>query len=290
MEDDQGNQESGRRKRRKYELIKGDWGITPVEPPPPPREQTVQDSSTSTRAEEQPQGADSTPSTPATPVKEDLGCDNSGLVVTPNQIALSQPLDSVTGTEGRAKLSTEGHITTAQENEYVLSNVGVMDERCKVMVEDTHVMKCHGTGSGEEHHLSVKNHSGSHYEPKDMIMCEDTVTPSVVSEPETMGNRNAKGATKTEITDDNTDGVCVYKRGYCTYHKSKGIRMVTKTKKWGKLKTGFGWIYSSKVSYSCRVKSDNLQTTNFGSSGSESQSPGLADSNLGINITQGVGD
>ena len=290
MEDDQGNPESGRRKRRRYGLIEKDWGITPVEPPLPPREQTVQGSSTNNRAEEQPRGASTTPSPAATPVKEDWGCDKSGLVVTPNQIALFQPMGGGTGTDGRVETLTEGDITTTQENEYALSNVGVMEERCKVMVEDTHVVECHGTESGTDHHLSVENHSESHYGPKDTTMCEDTVTPSVVSKPDTMGNMNFKGATKTEITDDNADEVCVYKRGYCTYHKSKGVRMVTKTKKWGKMKTGFGWIYSSKVSYSCRVKSDNLQTTNFGSSGSESQSPGLADNNLGINITKGVDD
>ena len=69
-----------------------------------------------------------------------------------------------------------------------------------------------------------------------------------------------------------------------------GVRMVTKTKKWGKLKHGFGWIYSSKVKYSCTVESENPQTTNSDDIGSEGQSPGLASSNGGIILTRGLGD
>ena len=30
--------------------------------------------------------------------------------------------------------------------------------------------------------------------------------------------------------------------------------MVKKTKKWGKKKDSFGWIYSSKVEYHCRLE------------------------------------
>ena len=52
--------------------------------------------------------------------------------------------------------------------------------------------------------------------------------------------------------DDNlkTSG-CTHKRGICMKHKIKGNKMTQKHKRWGKVKHGYGWIYTQTVSYSC---------------------------------------
>ena len=52
---------------------------------------------------------------------------------------------------------------------------------------------------------------------------------------------------------------CVFIRGTCKNHNTKGIKEVTSSKKWMKKKNGFGWVTRKKVTYSCPV---GLQLTN----------------------------
>ena len=54
----------------------------------------------------------------------------------------------------------------------------------------------------------------------------------------------------------NVDEECVYKRGYCLLHKLKGEKRTIKSKRWGAVKNGYGWIHSSRVRYFCNNKSE----------------------------------
>ena len=57
---------------------------------------------------------------------------------------------------------------------------------------------------------------------------------------------------------------CEFKRGICKTHNIKGNKTVVKSKKWAAKKTGFGWVTSSKVTYTCnlaRAMSSNPSTT-----------------------------
>ena len=48
---------------------------------------------------------------------------------------------------------------------------------------------------------------------------------------------------------------CNIRRGKCLTHNIKGEKKNTSTTKWGKVKTGYGWIYSKKVTWLCRMRS-----------------------------------
>ena len=52
----------------------------------------------------------------------------------------------------------------------------------------------------------------------------------------------------------NVDEECVYKRGYCLLHKLKGEKRTIKSKRWGAVKNGYGWIHSSRDRYFCKSK------------------------------------
>ena len=48
---------------------------------------------------------------------------------------------------------------------------------------------------------------------------------------------------------------CQIKKGRCLFHNIEARKNTTKSKKWGKTKNGFGWIYSYKVEWLCRLRS-----------------------------------
>ena len=57
---------------------------------------------------------------------------------------------------------------------------------------------------------------------------------------------------------------CIIKRGRCQNHNIEARKIVTKSRKWGKVKTGYGWIYSKHVRYSCRQQIiARIDTRNF---------------------------
>ena len=51
---------------------------------------------------------------------------------------------------------------------------------------------------------------------------------------------------------------CTITKGRCTKHDILARKIVSNTKKWGKKKDGFGWIYRKSVSYKCMVKTEAL--------------------------------
>ena len=55
--------------------------------------------------------------------------------------------------------------------------------------------------------------------------------------------------------DDKLMTQCVHKRGMCVIHKFKGKKITVKHKRWGKVKTGYGWIHSQTVRYTCPMDS-----------------------------------
>ena len=58
-----------------------------------------------------------------------------------------------------------------------------------------------------------------------------------------------------DVNDDVVTVECMFKRGVCQAHKIKGNKSVHKTKKWGQVKSGYGWIYSQTVRYTCPMDS-----------------------------------
>ena len=48
--------------------------------------------------------------------------------------------------------------------------------------------------------------------------------------------------------DDLRTSGCTHKRGICVKHKIKGKKMPQKDKRWGKVKHGYGWVYTQTVS------------------------------------------
>ena len=75
--------------------------------------------------------------------------------------------------------------------------------------------------------------------------------------------------------------MCEFKRGICQRHKLKGEKKVTKTRVWRKKKFGFGYVTTTKTTYSCRLQ--NVQPAapeqRPGSSIASSLSPEIANSN-----------
>ena len=63
------------------------------------------------------------------------------------------------------------------------------------------------------------------------------------------------------------DDLCVYKRGFCQYHKADGERFVEVSKRWRDRGggEGFGYVTSRLVKYRCKVK----KKTNPGTSNSD---------------------
>ena len=48
--------------------------------------------------------------------------------------------------------------------------------------------------------------------------------------------------------------LCIVKKGMCQKHGVEARKKVITSKKWGEKKHGYGWIYSRKVEYSCRME------------------------------------
>ena len=67
--------------------------------------------------------------------------------------------------------------------------------------------------------------------------------------------------TPTPPTPPDVNGVdCSFSRGICMKHNVRGVRKVSKIKKWGLLKTKiYGWIHTQKVTYTCTFR--DLETS-----------------------------
>ena len=64
---------------------------------------------------------------------------------------------------------------------------------------------------------------------------------------------------------------CKIKRGNCLTHNIPAEKRTTSTKRWGKQKHGFGWIYGKKVTWICRMKSKALEVSDISSIDSVNQ-------------------
>ena len=73
----------------------------------------------------------------------------------------------------------------------------------------------------------------------------------MVDPDDTVVKNTLDGVILSGVNDDSGPIECSFKRGVCMVHKLKGKKTVHKTKKWGKTKNGYGWIYSQTVKYSC---------------------------------------
>ena len=80
--------------------------------------------------------------------------------------------------------------------------------------------------------------------------------------------------------DDGTD--CQFRCGVCLQHKPKGDKHIGKSKKWGKVKSEYGWIHSSKVRYTCKTVSRGLSFARLEDERSDSRLPGLSANSKGI--------
>ena len=56
-----------------------------------------------------------------------------------------------------------------------------------------------------------------------------------------------------ENTTDGSNNKCYFKRSICQIHRSEGRKTIDRSKRWGEIKTGYGWIHSRKVRYICMV-------------------------------------
>ena len=68
---------------------------------------------------------------------------------------------------------------------------------------------------------------------------------------------------------------CVFKRGVCSQHKTKGDKMRSKTKVWKKRKFDYGWVTVTKVSYRCKHRGDSCSQNSLGDA-----KPGLPETDL----------
>ena len=57
------------------------------------------------------------------------------------------------------------------------------------------------------------------------------------------------------VDGDQPEGIeCQFKRGVCLRYNIKEDKQRVRSKRWGKVKTGYGWIHSSKVRYSYKAE------------------------------------
>ena len=65
-----------------------------------------------------------------------------------------------------------------------------------------------------------------------------------------------------ENTTDVSNNKCYFKRSICQIHRCEGRKTIDRSKRWGEIKTGYGWIHSRKVRYICMVgKSERVVST-----------------------------
>ena len=127
---------------------------------------------------------------------------------------------------------------------------------------------------------------GDKSEMKDDTLLETGEKHDVGQYDDNMGDVGLSGG----VHGDQPEGiVCQFKRGVCLLHKIKGDKQTIRSKRWGKVKGGYGWIHSSKVKYSCKAGLKDLKLASLENGWSESRSPGLTANSQGI-IAKGLPD
>ena len=70
---------------------------------------------------------------------------------------------------------------------------------------------------------------------------------------------------QAEKTTTSGPASCVIYKGRCRRHEVEAKKTVNRSKKWGKVKDGWGWVYSCKVEWTCRMKNFGHVAPNFAS-------------------------
>ena len=235
MEDDKGSQGAPRVKKRRYEMVREDWGTTPAKATP---QHTIPTSS-----REQMEREMTIPSSTTHP-NEEQNYAKTVEDLTPGQFTQQSPLPQRMEEESRtddlmSNITDQGDTNTNEEN---------IGDR--------------GVG------MSVSMLVGNKNEPIDGASINDMYEEMIQS-----GGDDAIFVTDEEPRvssmllgekDELQEVVveCRYRRrGFCLIHNTKGDKMEVRTKRWGKVKHGFGWIHSKKVRYSCKTESGISQTT-----------------------------
>ena len=86
---------------------------------------------------------------------------------------------------------------------------------------------------------------------------------------------------------------CTIKRGVCILHNLKAERSTVTEKKWGKVSTGYGWIYRKKIRFFCRAEKSSptgplISTSDVSTVGSDVNKRISATHGQEINMTGGL--
>ena len=202
MEDDKGSQGAPKVKKRRYEMVREDWGTTPAKATP---QHTIPTCSITHPNEEQ-SYADKV---------EDL---TSGQFT--QQSPLPQRMEEESRTDDLMSNSTHpGDTNTIEEN---------IGDR--------------GVG------MSVSMLVGNKNEPIDGASMNDIYEERIQSRGDdaifvTDEEPRVSSMLLGEKDDSQEVAVeCKYRRGFCLVHNIKGDKMEVRSKRWGKVKHGFGWI------------------------------------------------
>ena len=84
---------------------------------------------------------------------------------------------------------------------------------------------------------------------------EEIATPSMVEKDEVlMDNVRKDNNVDGDVQLSGGDELCVMRRGRCEVHKVKGDKTETTSRKWAKVKHGFGWVTRKTVVWKCSYK------------------------------------
>ena len=102
----------------------------------------------------------------------------------------------------------------------------------------------------------------------DSLSITTNVTPPVGRGKDVADDRQGAGASMACVdmvikgmSDNTNSGIitgqdaCSFMRGISNIHNVRGNKGSISHKRWGKVKNGFGWIYSKKIGYSCPMDS-----------------------------------
>ena len=90
---------------------------------------------------------------------------------------------------------------------------------------------------------------------------KNTLTEWLITGKQKEGDKNTPPPQKSDSNSEekpvtNRVKECQFKRGVCTTHNCKADRVTLNEKKWGKISTGYGWVYRKKIKFICRAESE----------------------------------
>ena len=97
---------------------------------------------------------------------------------------------------------------------------------------------------------------------EEKIIVEDTrMDPGKIEENEPPLSTTPSVGESLQLEESLVKSECIIKRGKCQTHQIAARKVVTTSKKWGKVKQGYGWIYRKNVNYCCKLQSVPLGGT-----------------------------